>query len=1064
MKNKLFSFVLIFAILLVNLPVALMTAADTSAIAPLAPIAVPDDNGQQIEKVGGWNPETYPSTGELYQDKIAVSKTVAPTELENYFDITLEVVAKQQYIDQSVDIAVVMDISNTMNATHENLTPGNENYRVEDSRLYDAKQAINSFIDHYTAATEISEDRRFSLVTFNSYANLAIPMTKVSPETVASLKSSVNAITAPDDNRVRFTNIEGGLQLAYNVMKTSEARYKYIIFVTDGFPTTYIESGRDSTSQIVGYDTFMINSYSSYDASLVGTDGYFADSVTGKLALYGTSYSDKAAVRAASVANEIKAAGINIFSIGIDVGVQSVPGYVNQHASSGFTVVDRTSENYAIGSTNESYKGWLSDTIAGGPLLDSSKFEESRYSAGNDQTALITAFENILSHIKLAPAYSFRDAYTLDPMSDHVEFLHFYDYNGNASDSIVNSDNETVAAFDGESQTIRWEYIKSKFTKDPVTGVFSAKITYKVRVKNEVEGFVPSVALDTNDITTFFFKTVDAEGNPLYGDNSINFTIPQVEAYLGELNFTKRDADTEIPLTGAEFTLQHYGESCHYCEGAVVIDDFHAATDPNGVVSIADIPSGHEYVLIEDVAPDGYIKGASHAVTVSYGTTYLHNREINDENPGVVYNSQVLPVSANISVTKNLVNEFTDRAPEDGEFTFVLSGEGQGGTMFHEKVHNDADGNAAFHQITFDMEGEYTFTVYEEKGSDGSVIYDNTVYTVTYKVTKDDPENPYEFVLETLVNGQPVENDTSLNFTFNNTVREPARVVIDALKTMDGEAPSEVFEFLLMDSEGNVLQTKQNNGGQISFDAVLLDKTGIHHFSVAESHGSDTHVVYDHSVYDVFVTVTAPAGEGALAAEVEYSKGGEAAEDILFENKTRHPASLVINATKTIDGNVPEAGAFTFELKDADGNVISTAVNDENGVITFDTLYFDEVGGTQYSISEVKGDDDGIIYDDVVYYLEVSTGYAHYSEYYNIDVIVKLPASDGAPRVEFAHESGSHIVIGTDSNIIFENETESGTVDAGDMSDLTLWLMVLAVTGCAVVGMAHSFRKKQRNF
>lgn len=1055
MKKKLFSFVLVLAVLFVSLPFAVMAASETAST------AAPSDNSQQVEYVGGWNPANYPITGELYQDKIAVRKTIAPTAVENYFDITLEVVAKQQYVDQSVDVIMVMDISNTMNATHENLTPAADGYRVEDSRLYEAKHAVNTFVDQYASASGISTDRRFALVTFNSYANVAIPLTKVDTASATSIKTSVNAITAPEDNRVRFTNIEGGLQLAYNLFKTSTAKYKYIIFVTDGFPTTYIESGRDSTSQIVGYDTYMINTTSTYDVSKVGTDGYFADAVTGKLALYGTSYSDKAAFRAANVARSIKASGINIFSIGIDVGVQSVDGYVDKYANNGFTVVDRTSEYYEIGSTTESYKNWLANTVAGGPLLETDKFEEHRYSAGNDETALATAFSNILTDIKLAPSYSFRDAYTLDPMSEFVEFLHFYGYDGKAADSIINNTTDaTVATFDDATNTIDWRLINSRFTR--LEGdIFSAQITYKVRIKNEVEGFNPSTALETNDVTTLFFKTVDENGNPLYGDNSINYPIPKAEAYLGELNFTKRDAQTEEALAGAEFTLRHYGKSCHLCAGEVEIGDFHATSDENGEVSIVNIPSGHEYVLIEDVAPEGYTIGASHAVAVLYGETYLHTEKIDDNNPGVVYNTHITPVTVNISAMKMLDDSFTGRELEANEFNFVFSGAGQGGATFHEIAHNDAEGNVVFHPITFDMEGEYTFTIYEEKGDDSTIVYDDTVHTVNIAVTVDNPDDPTAYVVETTVDGEAVENDNKISVDFRNAVRGSASAVIEATKTMDGKTPEDIFGFELHGSDGELLQSKKNVGGKITFDEMYFAQAGIYNYSVVETHGDDNGIVYDHTAFDVIVTVTAPDGEDELVASVAYVKNGESVDEIVFENKTRKAATLSLSALKTLDGEKPEADRFTFELRDADGNVIATATNDENGVITFDTLEFDTVGTVEYTLTEVKGDDTSVIYDETVYYLEVNTSISHYSESYMLDVVLKVPAIDSESEVAFVHLSGSDVVIDAEHSIEFKNTT---TVPAGDMSNFFIWLLVLAVSGCAVVGTINSIRKKQRDF
>ena len=73
---------------------------------------------------------------------------------------------------------------------------------------------------------------------------------------------------------------------------------KYIIFLSDGFPTTYISSG--------------YNGYDPYDSA--GTR--FKDRVLNKPCTYGTSYSNEAAIRARNKAAEVKASGITIFSIG----------------------------------------------------------------------------------------------------------------------------------------------------------------------------------------------------------------------------------------------------------------------------------------------------------------------------------------------------------------------------------------------------------------------------------------------------------------------------------------------------------------------------------------------------------------------------------------------------------------------------------------------------------------------------------------------------------------------------------------------------------------------------
>jgi len=1010
--RRILSMFLALIILIISLPAASVYALDTP------------DSTQQIEYIGEWNPKAYPETGELYRDRVAVSKTIAPTKDENFFDITLKIVAKPRVIDQSVDVVLVMDVSNTMNSTHEGLGVNNAGYNIKDARLTHAKSAVNTFLDLYSVDKNISEDRRFGLVTFNSYANTVVPLTTVNTaEKAAELKSTVNKITAPTGNRERFTNIEGGLQLAKNLLSQSDAAFKYIIFITDGFPTTYIESGRNSTTQIVGYDTYMTGSYS---ASKVGTDGYFADAVTKKVCTYGVNYSDKAAKRASDVAESIKKSGVNIFSIGIDVGVQSIPDYLNAAKNTAFTTVDRTSTNHVIGSTTESYKGWLRDKIAGGPMIEEAGETEDihRYASGNSASELNKAFENILKDIELIPAETMEEAYTLDPMSDYVEFMNFYNPDGTETDAVINTKNgKDIATFDSENETIKWWLTTTQnFYIDDI-GNYVLSVSYKVRLKNEMEGFEFSKAFPTNEKTTFYFKTVDfTTGEPLFGDNSIDYTIPEIEGYYGDFTFTKEDSVTGHPLEGAVFRLEHYGESCHVCEGAAYIEALTASSDEAGVVKFNNLPSGHEYALIEVEPPEGYQPGSIHSVHVAYGKTYLDGKLVSDEAPATITNNEIIPVKVKLSAHKTLEG----RELKENEFTFVLEGEYI--NKFHEKVHNDADGNAQFYEIIFDDEGSYYFRVYEEKGKDSTVIYDKTVYEIEFTVTLSDDGTQY--LLETKINGNDIDNDTAPDaFEFTNTLRKSVSVTLSADKLFDEEIPEDgKFNFELTDADGNLLDTKSTVEGEIIFAELTFEQEGIYRYKIKENHEctddeEETTIFFDHNVYDAIVTVTAPEDSDSYEAKVEYFLEGEKIEEVVFKNTTRGNAYLKINALKTLDGNVPEEGKFNFELKKITGALIDTGKNDADGVITFDTLEFDKVGYFVFLLTEVKGDDEDIVYDDTVYSIFVISEAHHNIDEYFLEVTVRIP--DGDSYVDVAHLHGSDLELKLESGVVFENETKT---------------------------------------
>ncbi|MBE6738255.1 MAG: VWA domain-containing protein [Ruminococcaceae bacterium] len=981
-----------------------------------------EDNTQQVEYVGGWNPESYPTDGTLYKDRVAVSKTVAPTEKENYFDITLKVVAKPRVIDQSVDVVLVMDNSNTMNATHQGLGVGSAGYNVANARLTHAKNAVKTFLDMYAVDENISEDRGFGLVTFNSYANTVVPITTVNTQQKATeIKNVVNGITAPTGNRERFTNIEGGLQLAHNLLKKSDAAFKYIIFITDGFPTTYIESGRNSTTQIVGYDTYMKGSY---NASKVGTDGYFADSITKKLCLYGVNYSDKAADRADDVAVAAKKAGINIFSIGIDVGVQSIPDYLNSARNTVHTTVDRTSNSFVIGSTTESYKAWLRDDIAGGPMIERAEGTEEihRYASGNSATELNLAFTNILNDIELIPAETMEEAYTIDPMSENVEFMYFYNLEGNPAHKVTNSKNgKDVAVFSGDTETIKWWLTTTQNWYIDDIGNYVLSLTYRVRLKNEAEGFEFNKALETNDKTTFYFKTVDfTTGEALFGDNSIDYLIPQVEGYFSDFYFLKQDSVTGHPLEGAEFTLMHYGDSCNVCGGDAVISDMKAKSDANGKVAFENIPSGHEYVLIETKAPEGYQRGAYHAVNITYGKTYLDGVLVTEEAPAVIKNQTLEPVEVVFTAHKTLEG----RELKAGEFNFILDGVFEHGTVFHEKATNNEEGTVAFHEIVFDEVGTYTFHIYEEKGKDTAVVYDERVYEIEVVVALSADGKRYE--VETFVDGVKAENVYAPKAVeFTNTLRASGTAQLEAFKTMDGEIPEDdVYYFNLKDKNEEVLQTKTAVGGQVTFDEIEYTSEGVYTYTITEQHpesGVMTDVFFDHTVYTAKVTVTAPKDDGAFETEVAYYKGEERVEKVLFENKTRTPATLKFNAVKLLDGLFPTAHQFKFLLTDAEGNVIAQVPNAESGIIEFPAVTFDEVGYYTYIVKEVKGDDEGIIYDKTLYEIHINVEAHHNMQGYYLDVVIEKPVL-GA-NVMVAEFYGDHLDLTAAGVLVFENST-----------------------------------------
>lgn len=567
-----------------------------------APALVQSTNApssQQIQEEGGSNESS---------DGVSVSKTIAGTDLENVFDITLQV-RTPRTVDEVIEepdmaVVIVMDISNTMNSNFG----GSTRYKA-------AMEAAEQFLDQFAASNSLGVSK-VGYVAFNTDAHQIFGLQSCSSQPEANnLKQTMRAETGRiinaagyGDAHSRFTNIEAGLKMGSNMLAGATNKNKYIIFLSDGFPTTYISSG--------------YNGYDPYDA----TGGIFYDHVLNKPTSYGTSYSDKAAIRARNMAQNIKNAGTTIFSIGVDVSGQTIQQYITQSENaSGFSVVDRTGTSYEIGdpTSTESYKNWLRNSIGSGYYYDSTNTE-----------GLKAAYDHIFKTIKTTiESASKADWVASDPMPvggeevDAVEFIGLFNRGGNGYYEELSGANqpgeENTASF--ADNAITWDLKKSGYETEVIGGTTTYIYTlhYRVRLQNEQDGFIERNVYETNGTTTLKYRVIETvNGKVQVSDQkTLEFPIPSVEGYLGELTFQKQD-NRGNALAGAKFTLTH-SDKCKLCRGdgvnQVSVAPRMAVSGENGEVNFAGIPSGHSYDLSETKVPDGYSKTGEHyVVTVSY--------------------------------------------------------------------------------------------------------------------------------------------------------------------------------------------------------------------------------------------------------------------------------------------------------------------------------------------------------------------------------------------------------------------------------------------------------------
>ena len=569
-----------------------------------APALVQSTNApssRQIQEEGGSNESS---------DGVSVSKTIAGTDLENVFDITLQV-RTPRTVDEVIEepdmaVVIVMDISNTMNSNFGGST-----------RYTAAMEAAEQFLDQFAVSNSLGVSK-VGYVAFNTDAHQIFGLQDCSSQQKATqlkqtMRTETGKIIAADGyntSHTRFTNIEAGLKMGSDMLAGAANKNKYIIFLSDGFPTTYISSG--------------YNGYDPYDA----TGGIFYDHVLNKPTSYGTSYSDKAAIRARNMAQSIKNAGTTIFSIGVDVGGQTIQQYITQSENaSGFSVVDRTGTSYEIGdpTSTESYKNWLRNSIGSGYYYDST-----------DTNGLLDAYEQIFETIKTTiESASKADWVASDPMPvgggsaiDAIEFIGLYDQTGEGYPASLTGAGEpgaeNTAVFDPNKGAITWDLKKSGYTPetDGGTTTYIYTLHYRVRLQNEQDGFIERNVYETNGKTTLKYRVIETvNGKVQVSDQkTLEFPIPSVEGYLGELVFQKQD-NRGNALAGAKFTLTH-SDKCKLCRGngtQVSILPQEAVSGDDGKVSFTGIPSGHSYDLSETEVPDGYSKtGEQYVVTVAY--------------------------------------------------------------------------------------------------------------------------------------------------------------------------------------------------------------------------------------------------------------------------------------------------------------------------------------------------------------------------------------------------------------------------------------------------------------
>ena len=267
----------------------------------------------------------------------------------------------------------------------------------------------------------------------------------------------------------------------------------------------------------------------------------------------------------------------------------------------------------------------------------------------------------------------------------------------------------------------------------------------------------------------------------------------------------------------------------------------------------------------------------------------------------------------------------------------------------------------------------FHYTITEKAGGHADVTNDpNPAFTFEVTVTRDNAGN----VTANVTNVQDYVKGTPLR-TFTNTYTYTPPIIPDpdpifaapaAKKILEGRAlVAGEFSFELLEN-GKVVSTGTNDAdGNVVFSDIEFTEAGTHIYTMREIGAGTTAagVTYDATTYQVTADVVEIDNELRVDFAIDGTDGA------VFKNAYKAKGTtVIIGATKTLEGRTLAAGEFTFKLTGADGRTYE-AKNAADGRIEFPAIDFDKVGTYDFTLVEMNDGQTGITYDDRSYKVTV---------------------------------------------------------------------------------------------
>ena len=429
---------------------------------------------------------------EVEEDNVTTLKTISGTDVENEFEITLEVTTAEELkniaIEPDAATVLVLDRSGSMDEKDGDST----------SRFKEMQDAANAFLEQY-ANVEKGIKRLVSIVSFaddaknETYSNGANTWINVTEE-LSNATSKITNLTRPNGG----TNIEGALILANNIVVNGKSTKALdgisnvnIILLTDGCPTFHASNSKSTSIK-----------------SISGTRGGGTVAIESDWKPVGGTVDGEAANKT-NISNTIKNNGINLYTIAF---------------STGNAIFYKNSDSRGI---SYSTSTWLAS------------FAHRNFFA-NNADELTKQFEKINQLIAL----SSKAWKVTDPMGSNIKYKEItsektnnsYSFSSNTLNwDVKNSTPKVTTTTDGNK-------------------VYTYTLKYRVILDTTIGG-VDYSNVSTNGTTILDYYLFSKQGDSQTVElNHASFNVPRVQGLFGNLNFTKVNED-EQPMEGITFTL-----------------------------------------------------------------------------------------------------------------------------------------------------------------------------------------------------------------------------------------------------------------------------------------------------------------------------------------------------------------------------------------------------------------------------------------------------------------------------------------------------------------------------